>query len=66
MKVYRYIFDLHKRIPYHDIDEEERKAIWDDGLHFTEEGYERIGLIVGRRLLGIIAYGEGREDVEVQ
>lgn len=57
------MLDLKKRMPYHAMDVEERKKIWDDGLHFTEEGYERIGLMVGRRLLGILEKGEGREDV---
>jgi len=42
--------------------EQERDEIWDDGLHFTEEGYERVGLLVGRRLQGIIERGEGRSD----
>jgi lysophospholipase L1-like esterase len=50
-------------MPYHSLGEEERAKIWDDGLHFTEEGYAKIGEIVGRRLLGIIEGGEGRVDV---
>lgn len=44
------------------MEEKERDLIWDDGLHFTEEGYERIGELIGRRLLGILEGGEGRED----
>lgn len=62
-----YIFDLHKEIPYHSMEEEERKEIWDDGLHFTEKGYRRMGAKVAARLMEIIR-GEksgpsgGRED----
>ncbi|CZR50408.1 related to esterase [Phialocephala subalpina] len=46
--------DLHARMPYHDITEEERKQRWDDNLHFTPEGYEMIGEIVGERLVKIL------------
>jgi len=59
----RYIFDLFSRIKYHDMEREERERFWDDGLHFTEEGYERMGMLIGRRLLGILEGGEGREDL---
>jgi hypothetical protein len=63
MVSYRYIFDLHQRIKYHEMEEAEREIIWDDGLHLTEEGYERMGLLIGRRLLGILEGGEGKQDV---
>jgi lysophospholipase L1-like esterase len=43
------VFDLHAVMPYHSLSEEEREKIWDDGLHFTPKGYERMGeLIAGR------------------
>ena len=29
---------------------EERDSIWDDGLHFTELGYEKMGIMVAERL----------------
>jgi len=54
----RYVLDLKKKMPYHDMDEEEREEIWDDGLHFTQKGYERIGQWVGAAVLAIL---EGKE-----
>lgn len=34
--------------------EEERDEIWDDGLHFTPAGYERVGRLVAERLIEIL------------
>lgn len=42
-----YAFDLHGKVPYHSAAEEFRKRIWDDGLHFTAEGYDLVGEVVG-------------------
>jgi lysophospholipase L1-like esterase len=50
----RYIFDLKAAIPYHSMPEAEREEIWDDGLHFTPKGYERMGELVAARLFEII------------
>jgi len=36
------------------MDEAERSEIWDDGLHFTPEGYERMGGLIGERLIELI------------
>jgi len=63
-----YVFDLCKKIPYHAMPEEERREIWDDGLHFTPKGYERFGELVAERLAEIIdgekeGVGEGPRDV---
>ena len=38
-----YTFDLHKAIPFWSMKEEQRKAIWEDGVHFTEKGYDLMG-----------------------
>ncbi|CAL3973261.1 unnamed protein product [Diplocarpon coronariae] len=46
--------DLYAKIPYHDMPEEEREKIWDDGLHFTPEGYERVGSLVAQQLAEIL------------
>jgi hypothetical protein len=56
----RYIFDLNKKITYHGMEAEEREEIWDDGLHLSEKGYERMGRMVGERLVGILNGVEGR------
>jgi lysophospholipase L1-like esterase len=50
----RNIFDLKEKIPYHSLDEKERGEIWDDGLHFSKKGYERLGEMVGECLVGIL------------
>lgn len=48
---------------YHAIPEEERDEIWDDGLHFTEAGYQRIGKLIGERIWGIMKGEQGRKDM---
>ncbi|PVH72044.1 GDSL-like Lipase/Acylhydrolase [Cadophora sp. DSE1049] len=59
--------DLHALIPYHSMPSAERDDIWDDGLHFTPQGYERVGLMVARRLLELLGSeskpAEGGKDV---
>jgi len=35
--------------------DEERKEIWDDGLHFTPKGYERIGNLVAEKLFDVLS-----------
>ena len=60
-----HIFDLHKEIPYHGLNESEREQIWDDGLHFTPRGYERMGRSVAKRLFEIIREVEGGEKDDV-
>ena len=58
-----YVFDLHKAIPYHSMSRREQEEIWDDGLHFTPEGYERMGELVAKRLLEVIGEVEGAGKV---
>ncbi|PQE04070.1 GDSL-like lipase acylhydrolase protein [Rutstroemia sp. NJR-2017a BVV2] len=45
-----HVFDLHKAMPYWSMPEEERGRIWIDGVHFTEEGYDRMGTLIGAAL----------------
>jgi lysophospholipase L1-like esterase len=41
------LVDLAKGIPYHSMtDQEERKQIWDDGIHLKPAGYDRIATLV--------------------
>lgn len=64
-----YVFDLHAAIPYHSMGEAEQEDIWDDGLHFTPKGYERMGELVAARLLELIEseeVGSGESDVKGQ
>jgi hypothetical protein len=37
-------------MPYWGMPEEERGRIWIDGVHFTEEGYDRMGTLIGAAL----------------
>jgi lysophospholipase L1-like esterase len=34
--------------------EEQRKRIWDDGLHFRDEGYDLMGELIADRLLELL------------
>ncbi|KUL84000.1 hypothetical protein ZTR_07110 [Talaromyces verruculosus] len=49
-----YAFDLKPAIPYHDMDEQRREEIWDDGLHFTDKGYDLMGEVISERLLELL------------
>jgi len=41
------LVDLDKGIPYHNVsNDEERKRIWDDGVHLTPAGYDRMATLV--------------------
>jgi lysophospholipase L1-like esterase len=57
-----YTFDLWEKIKYHDMPAAERDSIWDDGLHFTELGYEKMGSMVAERL-GEILNAETKSTV---
>jgi lysophospholipase L1-like esterase len=41
------------------MEEKERDEIWDDGLHFTSKGYERMGEMIAERLIEIIESEKG-------
>ena len=56
-----HVCDLCSAIPYFDIDKVERGEIWDDGLHLTEKGYEKMGQVVAGRLAEILN-GIGNEE----
>jgi lysophospholipase L1-like esterase len=57
-----FTFDLHAQIPYHALDEQEKREIWDDGLHLTSKGYERLGKLVAERLIELLE-AEEREEL---
>jgi lysophospholipase L1-like esterase len=40
------LVDLDKGIPYHGVNNDEQKQIWDDGLHLTPAGYDRMATLV--------------------
>lgn len=41
-------------MPYHSLDEHDKKSRWEDGLHFTPFGYDRMAMLVGERLVQIM------------
>lgn len=49
-----YAFDFHALMPYHSLDEHDKKSRWEDGLHFTPFGYDRMAMLVGERLVQIM------------
>lgn len=44
--------------------EGDRDEIWDDGLHFTPAGYERVGLLVAERLIELLGGQEKKAEVK--
>ncbi|KAF4962671.1 hypothetical protein FSARC_9232 [Fusarium sarcochroum] len=49
-----YSFDLHSKIPYHSLSEEDRGRYWDDGLHLRDEGYNWMGNHIADALIDIL------------
>ncbi|CAF1005572.1 unnamed protein product [Rotaria sordida] len=42
-----YLVDLDKGIPYHSVDDnKEREQIWDDTIHLTAAGYDRMATLI--------------------
>lgn len=58
----RFVFDLFEKMPYHSMTEDQRDELWDDGLHFTEKGYEVIGGMVAERLIELLSGEDGKEN----
>lgn len=52
-----YVLDLHDAIPYWSMSEEKRRRIWADGVHFTNEGYDRMGAFIGSELHRLMVSG---------
>jgi hypothetical protein len=44
------LLNLAKELPYFSLSDEDRKKFWDDGVHFTEEGYGLFGRLVYKTL----------------
>ncbi|ESZ89875.1 hypothetical protein SBOR_9744 [Sclerotinia borealis F-4128] len=57
-----HVLDLHDSIPYWSMSEEERKRIWIDGVHFTEEGYDRMGALIGGELHRLMFGRESKNE----
>ncbi|EKD19074.1 GDSL-like Lipase/Acylhydrolase [Drepanopeziza brunnea f. sp. 'multigermtubi' MB_m1] len=56
-----YTYDLFRAISFWDMPEKRRRDIWDDGLHFTAEGYDLMGKLLAARLIELIEEEERLE-----
>jgi lysophospholipase L1-like esterase len=48
-----FFLDMRKKMPYHSLLPEERGVFFDDGVHLTKEGYERMGEIISHKMMSI-------------
>jgi len=44
------ILDIDRLLPQHSLSSNERKQIWDDGVHLTPQGYDRLGQLIYEKL----------------
>ncbi|RDW84422.1 hypothetical protein BP6252_02012 [Coleophoma cylindrospora] len=62
-----YTFDLFHAIPWASMDDEQRALIWDDGVHFTPQGYDLLGSMLADRIVELVQgrqeMGAGSDDV---
>jgi hypothetical protein len=56
-----YVFDLKAHIPYHSLTEDQRDDLWDDGLHMTPAGYNRMGQHIADALIRLIQQEEEQQ-----
>lgn len=49
-----HVFDLNAAVPFFAMSESDREAFWDDGIHFTVDGYNLIGNKVGMWLVKLL------------
>ncbi|ERS96156.1 GDSL-like lipase/acylhydrolase [Sporothrix schenckii 1099-18] len=47
-------FDFKKAFSYEDMSADERRRYWDDAVHFSPDGYDRMGELVAESLIGIL------------
>ena len=40
------VLDLDRLLPQHSLSDNERQKIWDDGVHLTPQGYDRLGELI--------------------
>mmetsp|Transcript_27969 Transcript_27969/g.39046 ORF Transcript_27969/g.39046 Transcript_27969/m.39046 type:complete len:265 (+) Transcript_27969:119-913(+) len=49
-----HVIDFAAEFPYFSLSEEEKRDLWDDGLHYTPQGYDRMGEIVYAELASAV------------
>lgn len=50
---------------YHNMDSNKRARLWDDGLHFTEAGYQEMGTMVGEKMIEFIEESKPEKEVSL-
>ncbi|KAG4027404.1 hypothetical protein MFRU_030g00400 [Monilinia fructicola] len=58
-------FDLRGKMPYHNMEPNQRERLWDDGLHFTEAGYQEMGIMVGEKMIEFIEELKAEKEVSL-
>ncbi|KAG6003534.1 hypothetical protein E4U21_001934 [Claviceps maximensis] len=53
-----YTFDLHSKLPYHSLSEQDNERYWDDGLHLTAQGYDWMGRHIAEGFLAAFALAQ--------
>ncbi|KAK0632598.1 SGNH hydrolase-type esterase domain-containing protein [Immersiella caudata] len=49
-----HVFDLNAAVPFFAMSKSDQEAFWDDGVHFTPDGYNLIGKEVGMSLVKLL------------
>lgn len=62
---YSSTFDLRGKMPYHNMEPNQRERLWDDGLHFTEAGYQEMGIMVGEKMIEFIEELKAEKEVSL-
>jgi len=57
-----HVLDFHEAMPYWRMSQEERKRFWDDGVHFTIAGYDRMGSLIASEIVRLTAKLEAVEE----
>lgn len=54
------VLDVDRFLPYHSLSSAERKEIWDDGMHLTPKGYDRLGELIYEALQKHLSSSESK------
>ncbi|KAK3397559.1 SGNH hydrolase-type esterase domain-containing protein [Sordaria brevicollis] len=57
-----YTFDLHAAFPFYAMPPADRSRYWDDSIHFTPAGYDRMGNKIGVNLVAMLVKEKSDND----
>ncbi|KAK0628401.1 SGNH hydrolase-type esterase domain-containing protein [Bombardia bombarda] len=57
-----HVFDLFAAVPFQSMSAQDKERYWDDGLHFTPDGYDLIGNKIGIMLVSVLAREKAEND----